>query len=242
MSAGRRSVGTRDLAAPTLPLIEEFHRDWLAGALTDQDLRDHWPWLWISHGGFSLKSRDIGLEVLEAVGYVTDSPDVVLPEAFWAYQGRAAGQALGVSWTPDQQMAIGYSKTHAAIVERATGADPGRALYRARVRPSDVLMFTRLTVEVLVRPERVEAEPRRPSLVGGSPGWARASAKADAIEALRRVLMPAIRLAGEPENEEATFESLSAMYLAHEIDQLSDAVNDIYRGRPSRAEALAAPA
>ncbi len=233
------STPVRDLQAPAMPLLEEFYGDWQAGTLTTEDLRDHFPWLWISHGGYSPRCREIALEVLDALGYVTDSPDVLLPDEFWVYQGRVPGQALSISWTPDQQLAVDYSKAHAAIVARQTGIDPGRVLYRARVGRSDVLMFSRLTVEALIRPDRVLAAPKRPSSVGGAPGWARATTPAAAAAALRRVLMPVIRLAGEPEREEATLRSLLDLYLAHQVEQMSAVVDSIYRNWRHRRGAAA---
>lgn len=183
----------------------------MSGLMSLEEIREHFPWVWYAHGDRSTTPK--ALELLEATGYITDSPNVELPLVIRVYQGRLADEELGVAWTPDPQRAHSYAQTYRGL--RGVQHEP--VIWAGRARREHVLFMSRFSQEVLVRPQDVtELQMRRRPGVGGAPGWIRVT-DGEIEELTRSAWMPAVRLFApgkSPEVQEGIYEGLVAEYRA----------------------------
>ena len=132
--------------------LSAMHGDWCARRISDGVVRAALPGCWMRDGS-SLEAAET-LAMLRSVGPISDSPEWPMPKRFRVYQGRLSGEALGISWSPELQIAAGYSRRWQAV-RKSRGDDLEAVLWTGTVRDFDVLMLLRLTSEVIVALEDV---------------------------------------------------------------------------------------
>jgi hypothetical protein len=129
-----------------------MHDAWRAGRIGDDMVRAALPLCWVTNGS-TLEAPET-LAMLQAVGPLSDSPERPMPERFCVYQGRPAGEALGIAWSPEPQEAVWYGKRWQAV-RKDRDSDIPAVVWTGIVRASDVLLLSRLSPQVIVPPEAV---------------------------------------------------------------------------------------
>ena len=130
-------------------LMRELHEAWRAGRVENDELRAALPFYWTLDGFAEAEVET--LEMFDAVGYVTDAPDVPLPDVVRVYQGRASFGGGGLAWTVAPPTARLYAIKHA----QRLGSEP--EFLTARVAASDVLLFCWVGREIVARRESLIA-------------------------------------------------------------------------------------
>jgi hypothetical protein len=150
--------------------LSAMHRDWRAGRISDDVVRAALPVCWIRYG--STLEAPAMLEMLRAVGPISDSADRPMPSRFRIYQGRAATEPVGIAWSPERRVAEEYGKRWQAV-RKDRGANLPAVLWTGNVRGSDVLMLSRLSSQVIVPPAAVADlhEIRGPVPAGDADEW-----------------------------------------------------------------------
>jgi hypothetical protein len=127
-------------------------REWRAGRISDDMVRAALPTCWLLFGS-TLEAPEM-VEMLRAVGPILDSPERPMPSRFRIYQGRVAGEPIGITWSPDPETASIYGRAWHAV-RALRGANLPPLIWTATVRSSDVLLLSRLSSEIIVPPEAV---------------------------------------------------------------------------------------
>jgi hypothetical protein len=133
--------------------ITTMCREWRAGRISDDMVRAALPTCWLLFGS-TLEAPEM-LALLRGVGPISDSPERPMPSRFRIYQGRASGEPIGITWSPDPETATIYSKAW-RVVRAQRGADLPAVIWTGTVRDSDVLLLSRISSEVIVPPEAVD--------------------------------------------------------------------------------------
>lgn len=128
-------------------LVRGLHAAWRAGLVGDDELRASLVLFWCLDGF----AEDEALEMLAAVGYVTDAPGISLPDSVDIFRGQARGERLGIAWSLNPERALYHAADHARRVDNRLAPE----LYSGRVAACDVLLFSCFWREVVVRREAI---------------------------------------------------------------------------------------